>query len=59
MIMIEIEILQNIITSTGFPIAVTVYLLYERSKGYKELCDVIEQDIQVTKELMVIIKERL
>lgn len=59
MIMIEIEILQNIITTTGFPIAVTVYLLYERSKGYKELRDVIEQDIQVTKELMILIKERL
>lgn len=59
MIMIEIEILQNIITTNGFPIAVTVYLLYERSKGYKELCDVIEQDIQVTKELMILIKERL
>jgi hypothetical protein len=57
--MIEIEILQNIITSTGFPIAVTVYLLYERSKGYKELCDIIEQDILVTKELMILIKERL
>jgi hypothetical protein len=47
------------ITTVGFPIAVTVYLLYERSKGYKELCKVIEEDIQVTKELMVIIKERL
>jgi hypothetical protein len=59
MVMIEIEILQNIITTTGFPIAVTVYLLYERSKGYKELCSVIEQDIQVTKELTILIKERL
>jgi hypothetical protein len=57
--MIEVEILQDMITNTGFPIAVTVYLLYERSKGYKELCAIIEQDIQVTKELMVIIKERL
>lgn len=57
--MIDVEILQNIITNSGFPIAVTVYLLYERSKGYKELCDVIEQDIQVTKELMILIKERL
>lgn len=57
--MIEVEIIQNLITTTGFPIAVTVYLLYERSKGYKELCNIIEEDIRVTKELMVIIKERL
>ena len=57
--MVDIEIVQNLIATTGFPIAVTVYLLYERSKGYKELCNVIEQDIQVTKELMILIKERL
>ena len=57
--MIEVEILQNLIAVTGFPIAVTIYLLYERSKGYKELCKMIEQDIQVTKELIIVIKERL
>lgn len=57
--MVEVEILQNLIATTGFPIAVTVYLLYERSQGYKELCSIIEQDIQVTKELMILIKERL
>jgi hypothetical protein len=57
--MIEMEVLQNLIAVTGFPIAVTIFLLYERTKGYNELCKVIEQNIQVTKELMTLIKERL
>lgn len=55
----EVEIFQNLIAVTGFPIAVTIFLLYERTKGYQELCKVIEQNIQVTKELMLLIKERL
>ena len=34
--MMEQDLL-NVIGSYGFPIAVTVYLLYERSRGIKEL----------------------
>lgn len=55
----EVEIIQNMITTVGFPIAVTVYLLFERSKGYKELCQVIEEDIKITRQLMTLIESKL
>ena len=55
----EVEVIQTMITSVGFPIAVTVYLLFERSKGYKELCGVIEEDIKITRQLMTLIESKL
>lgn len=42
----------DIVTSVGFPIAVTCYLLYERNAATKELTKAIT-------ELTILIKERL
>jgi hypothetical protein len=55
--MLEEELI-NLISGVGFPIAITVYLLFERSKGYKELCAVIEEDIKLTQKLIIIIENK-
>lgn len=54
----EVAVIQTMIATMGFPIAITVYLLYERNKGYKELCGVIEEDIKITRQLMTIIENK-
>jgi hypothetical protein len=55
----EVEVATELITTVGFPIAVTVYLLFERNKGYKELCSIIEEDIKLTSHLCTLIESKL
>ena len=65
--MMEAEALVSIVTTVGFPIAVTVYLLYERTKETAGLLrevitenaglrEVIAENTSMTKELCVYIK---
>ena len=54
--MMEAEALVSIVTTVGFPIAVTVYLLYERTKETAGLREVIAENTSMTKELCVYIK---
>jgi len=42
----------NVISSVGFPIAVTIYLLYERNKEIKSMNSLLT-------EIQTLIKERL
>lgn len=66
----EVEVISTMITTVGFPIAVTIFLLYERMTDRKlqtkELADqqkltrtTIEQNTAATKELCIMIKERM
>ncbi|MCW7072245.1 MAG: YvrJ family protein [Methanophagales archaeon] len=50
--MLEPEFTLNMISTIGFPIAVTTYLLYERNAATKELTKAIN-------DLTILIKERL
>ena len=54
--MMEAEALVSIVTTVGFPIAVTVYLLYERTKETAGLREVIAENTAVTRELVAYIK---
>ena len=65
--MMEPEALVSIVTTVGFPIAVTIYLLYERTKETARLREVITKETtglreviaentSMTKELCVYIK---
>lgn len=49
----------NFIPNYGFPIAVTIYLLFERQKGYGKLQEVVEKNTQCIQELSLIIKGML
>ena len=42
--------IETLISTLGFPIAVTVWLLYERNKTLKELITVIQSNTSVIKE---------
>lgn len=55
----EIELLLSAVTTVGFPIAVCAFLLYERRQNSKELQDVVIANTVATKELSVLIREKL
>jgi hypothetical protein len=49
----------DLISTVGFPIAVTCYLLYERNAATKELRKTVADLTTVVSELTVLIRERL
>ena len=57
------DIMQTLIATLGFPIAVTVYLLWERVTVMSELKNAIKSDlvgaIAALREQIVILNERL
>lgn len=57
--MIEVDTATSLITTVGFPIAVCVFLLYERNKMMQDLKDIVIANTQATNELKVLIGERL
>lgn len=50
--MLEADFVVNTVTTVGFPIAVTIYLLFERNAATKELTKAIS-------DLTILIKTRL
>jgi hypothetical protein len=52
----ELEILQDLITGVGFPIAVTVYLLYERARRDQTLTRAIENNTVAVQQLHEIVR---
>jgi hypothetical protein len=49
----------DLISTVGFPIAVTCYLLYERNAATKELRKTVADLTIVVSELTVLMRERL
>lgn len=49
----------GIISTVGFPIAMCLFLLYERKQTMDELKAIVSSNTSATRELMLLIKERL
>ena len=49
--MTEIEQVVDIVTNVGFPIAVSIYLLYERDRRTKELTEAIRDLTEYVRSL--------
>ena len=54
----DTEALSNLITTVGFPIAVCIFLLYERNKHTLKLMEIIQTNTEATKELKVMIESK-
>lgn len=55
----DVEIITGMITTVGFPIAVCCFLLYERKQSMSDLKEIVTQNTAATRELMLLIQERL
>jgi len=55
----EISVITELITSVGFPIAVCVFLLYERNKMMQKLVEIVQTNTEATKELRVMIESKM
>lgn len=53
------EELTNLIGTLGFPIAVSAYLLYERSKNTQSMKELIINNNMILRDLKELIKEKL
>lgn len=55
----EVELVTGLITSVGFPIAVCIYLLYERNKMMQKLVEIVQENTMATNELKIMIESKL
>ena len=55
----EVELITGMITSVGFPIAVCVFLLYERNKMMQKLFEIVHANTEATKELKIMIESKM
>ena len=55
----ELEILTEIITNVGFPIAVCIFLLYERNKNMQKFIEMIRENTLAVKNLKMLIELKL
>ena len=55
----ELEILTGLITSVGFPIAVCIFLLYERNKNMQKFIEMIRENTAAVKNLKMLIELKL
>ena len=55
----EIDVITGLITTVGFPIVVCGYLLIRQEKTIKEINETTAANTMATRELTVLISERL
>ena len=55
----ELEIFTGLITSVGFPIAVCIFLLYERNKHMQKFIEMIQENTAAVKNLKTLIEVKL
>ena len=55
----ELEILTGLITSVGFPIAVCIFLLYERNKNMQKFIEMIRENTDAVKDLKWMIEAKM
>ena len=55
----ELELLTEIMTNVGFPIAVCIFLLYERNKNMQKFIEMIQENTTAVKDLKMIIEMKM
>ena len=55
----ELELLTEIITNVGFPIAVCIFLLYERNKNMQKFIEMIRENTDAVKDLKMMIEMKM